>query len=97
MVDACRRDSGPFDHLPHFVHQAQANLAVSLVLDNASDAVQVEPNWLLNDLEVHSDDALLGLLGLDSPVLYLDVEERPQPQAKAIQQSLVRLYPSMRR
>ena len=35
MVDARRRNPGPFDDLPHHVHQTQANLAVSLVLDNA--------------------------------------------------------------
>ena len=55
MVDARRWNSGPFDHLPHFVHQAQANLAVSLVLDNAPDAVQVESNWFINNLDFHLD------------------------------------------
>ena len=39
MVNARRCNPGRFDHLPHFVHQAQANLALSLVLDNAPDAV----------------------------------------------------------
>src|SRR5438128_2662159 len=34
MVDARRWNSGPLDQLPQFVHQAQADLAVSLVLDN---------------------------------------------------------------
>jgi hypothetical protein len=55
MIVARRWNPGPFDHLPHFVHQAHADLAVSLVLDNASDAVQVEPNWFLNDLDFHLD------------------------------------------
>jgi hypothetical protein len=59
MVDARRWNPDSFDHLPHFVHQTQANLAVSLVLDNAPDAVQVEPNWFLTDLDVHLD--ALGL------------------------------------
>ena len=55
MIDARRWNPGPFDHLPHFVHQAQADLAVSLILNNASDAMQGEPNWLLNDLDFHLD------------------------------------------
>ena len=59
MIDARRRSLGRFDHLPHFVHQAQANLAVSLVLDNASDAEQVELNWLLDNLDVHLDSLAL--------------------------------------
>ena len=55
MVNARRWNPGPFDHLPHCVHQAQANFAVSLVLDNAPDTVQVKPNWFINDLDFHFD------------------------------------------
>ena len=55
MVDAGRRNPGSFDNLPHLVHQARTDFAVSLVLHNAADAVQVEPNRFLNDFDIHSD------------------------------------------
>ena len=47
MVDARRRNIGRFNHPPHFVHKAQADLAVALVLDDSPDAVQMEPNLVV--------------------------------------------------
>ena len=54
MVDARRRNPGPFYRQPHLVHQAKPDFAVPLVLDHAADAVQEEPNRRLNDLDFHS-------------------------------------------
>jgi hypothetical protein len=55
MVDARRRNCSSFDHLPHFIHQAKANLAISFILNAAADTVQVEPNGFFNDLKIHGD------------------------------------------
>ena len=59
MVDSRCWNLGRFDHLPHYVHQTQANFAESLVFDNAPDSVQMESNWLIKDLDFHLD--ALGL------------------------------------
>jgi predicted GIY-YIG superfamily endonuclease len=83
MVDARRWNPGPFDHLPHFVHQAQANLAVSLVLDNAPDAVQVEPNWFVNDLDFHLDAVGSSVCSASIPryfILMLMKGRNPRPR-----------------
>ncbi len=53
MIDARRWNPGPFHHLPHLIHQAKANFGVPLVLNNAPNAVQMESNWFIIDLDVH--------------------------------------------
>src|SRR5262245_53144200 len=55
MVDACRRNLGLFDDSPHFVHQVHADFGIAFILDNSTDAVQVEPNRIFNDFDVHDD------------------------------------------
>src|SRR5262245_16253405 len=59
VIDASRRNLGPFDNLPHLVHEPQSDFAVPFVLYSAAETVKVKPNWCFDDLDVHQD--LLGL------------------------------------
>src|SRR5262245_46453933 len=82
MVDARRENSVPFDHLQHFVHQAQADLAVAVVLDDTTDAVQVEPNWFFNDLDFHFDAPGFAILRHDSHQQHQS--KRPADELRAV-------------